>query len=83
MKIECRKACLKGALALALACTFSMSWAEVDMQRISKDALVKAPETVDCTLENGAASRCVKLVVCYKSSKCRFSAPTAAFNAIL
>lgn len=33
------------------------------MQRISKDALVKAPETVDCTLDNGAASRCVKLVV--------------------
>ena len=35
----------------------------VDMTRISQDALVKAPETVDCTLENGAAAKCAKIVV--------------------
>ncbi|WP_197411822.1 YHYH protein [Psychrobacter sp. P11G3] len=35
----------------------------VDMTRISQDALVKAPETVDCTLESGAAAKCAKIVV--------------------
>lgn len=35
----------------------------VDMTRISQDALVKTPETVDCTLENGDAAKCAKIVV--------------------
>ena len=35
----------------------------VDMTRISQDALVKTPETVDCTLENGDTAKCAKIVV--------------------
>lgn len=55
----------KGALALAMATTLGLASAAVDAQRISKDALVKAPETVECTLESGAAAKCTKLVVRY------------------
>lgn len=65
MKTSFCKTCIKGVLALACVSAFSISWAEVDMQSISKDALVKVPEAVDCTLENGASSRCVKLMVRY------------------
>ena len=56
MKTNCGKACSKVAIALPFAWAFGMSRAEVDMQRIGKNALVKAPETVDCTLESGAVS---------------------------
>ncbi|QCB47053.1 YHYH protein [Hydrogenophaga sp. PAMC20947] len=66
MKTLYRKACAKGAIAVALAASFGVASGGVDMTRISKDALVKAPETVDCTLENGAATQCVKWVVRYQ-----------------
>ena len=39
---------------------------DVDMSRISKAALVKAPEVVECELENGASAKCVKFVVKYQ-----------------
>ena len=56
----------KRAAAIALVCaTLGSAHAQIDATRFSKDALVKAPETVACTLENGAASQCVKLVVRY------------------
>lgn len=37
----------------------------VDPRAFSTNALVRSPEVVDCTLENGAAARCVRLVVKY------------------
>ncbi|RVU86503.1 YHYH protein [Leucothrix sargassi] len=55
------------ATALA-ASVFALSGpanAAIDLNSISKDALVKAPETVDCTLENGDAAQCLKLTVKY------------------
>lgn len=57
----------KGTVALALICctTLGSAHAQIDATRFSKDALLKAPETVACTLENGAASQCVKLVARY------------------
>jgi hypothetical protein len=67
MKIHHRNVYTQAALVLALASTTlgSAAFAQVDATRFSQDALVKAPETVDCTLENGSASQCVKLVVRY------------------
>lgn len=57
--------CVKSALALAMVAAFGSAQAAVDTSLISKDALVKASETVDCELENGEAAQCAKLVVKY------------------
>lgn len=40
--------------------------ADIDPQRISQDALIKAPETVECSLENGTTAMCLKFVVKYQ-----------------
>ncbi len=50
-----------GAVAMAMRAPR----VEVDAHSFSADALVRPPETVDCTLDNGAAARCVRLVVRY------------------
>lgn len=54
---------IPAALGLVTAVFSATSRADIDLQRISKDALVQAPEVVDCQLENGAASKCAKFVV--------------------
>lgn len=54
-------AALPGAMLLA-----SHVQAEVTPSQFSKDALVKAPETVSCTLEDGTETQCTKLVVKYQ-----------------
>lgn len=66
MKSIHRQPGAKGILALALASPVGLSMAAVDVHRISADALVKAPVTVACTLENGLAAQCVKLLVRYQ-----------------
>ncbi len=53
-----------GAVAMAMRAP-SVEVAEVDARAFSADALVRPPEVVDCTLENGSAARCVRLVVKY------------------
>ncbi len=51
-----------GAVAIAMRAP-RVEVAEVDARSFSTDALVRPPETVNCTLENGDAARCVRIVV--------------------
>jgi hypothetical protein len=39
---------------------------QIDLSSFGKDALVKAPVVVDCTLTNGEASKCAQIVVKHK-----------------
>jgi len=52
---------LAGGLAITLRPTHAMK--AIDASAFSADALVRAPEIVDCTLDNGASAQCVRLVV--------------------
>ena len=51
-----------GAVAMAMRVPRA-EVAEVNAGLFSEDALVRPPEVVDCTLDNGAPARCVRLVV--------------------
>ena len=44
----------------------SVARAEVNLSLFGSDALVQAPDKVDCTLTTGEAATCVRLVVKYK-----------------
>jgi hypothetical protein len=52
---------LGAAIMLASAAS-----AEVDLTLFGTDAMVSAPETVDCTLTTGAVAQCAKFVVKYQ-----------------
>ena len=56
-------AVLSASVAMLLA---GAAHAEVVPSQFSSAALVKAPETVSCTLENGTQTQCTRLVVKYK-----------------
>ena len=56
-----------GAVAIATRVSRA-EVAEVDARSFSANALVRPPETVNCTLENGDAARCVRIVVKYLPS---------------
>jgi YHYH protein len=58
--------CLIGSSLFATLLTVSAAQAEVDASLFSRDALVKDPAVVDCTLTNGETAKCVQLVVKYK-----------------
>jgi hypothetical protein len=51
--------------AAALLLGTAMAYAEVDTSLFSADAMVKPPETVDCTLTTGEAAHCALFVVKY------------------
>lgn len=53
-------------VAIASLMPFSEVLADLNVKRISEDALVKAPELVKCTLENGTSAACARLVVKYQ-----------------
>lgn len=53
-----------GASAIALR-TPNYAMSDVNLRAFASGALASPPEVVDCTLENGAAARCVRLVVKY------------------
>ena len=61
-----RKASVLFSGFIGITIPLSSALADVDIQRISNDALIKAPETVECTLENGTAAMCGKFVVKYQ-----------------
>ena len=61
-----RKASVLFSGLIGMTIPLSSALADVDIQRISNDALIKAPETVECTLENGAAVMCGKFIVKYQ-----------------
>jgi YHYH protein len=50
----------------ATANTSAKTNMRIDPSLFSKDALVKAPAVVDCTLTNGEASKCIQVTVKYK-----------------
>jgi hypothetical protein len=52
--------------ATALFLAASQASAEVDLALFGADAMVAPPETVDCTLTNGEAAQCARLVLKYK-----------------
>ena len=52
------------ALTIALRAP-NYAMADIDIRAFADAALVQAPDTVDCTLENGASARCVRIVVKY------------------
>ena len=54
---------LSASVAMLMA---GAAHAEVVPSQFSSAALVKAPETVSCTLENGTQTQCTRLVVKYK-----------------
>ncbi|MCK8067041.1 YHYH protein [Cobetia sp. 1CM21F] len=56
-------AVLSASVAMLMA---GAAHAEVVPSQFSSAALVKAPETVSCTLENGTQTQCTRLVVKYK-----------------
>lgn len=66
MKLINKKACTLFAGFIGMTIPLSSALADLDIQRISKDALIKAPETVECTLENGTTTMCGKFVVKYQ-----------------
>ena len=53
-----------GASLMALR-TPNYAMGELNLRAFSSGALAGAPEVVNCTLENGASARCVRLVVKY------------------
>lgn len=53
-----------GASAIALR-TPNYAMSDVNLRAFASGALASPPEVVDCTLENGATARCVRLVVRY------------------
>ena len=61
-----RKACILLSAFIGIATPLSEAVADVDIQRISKDALIKSPEKVECTLENGTTTMCGKFIVKYQ-----------------
>lgn len=46
-----------------MATAFGVSSAAIDIDRISKDAHVKTPVAVYCTLEDGTSARCAKWMI--------------------
>jgi YHYH protein len=46
--------------------TVTSAHAQVDLSLFGKDAIVKTPELVDCTLSTGAAAKCAEIAVKYK-----------------
>ena len=61
-----KRASLLASTIVAAALSASIVHAEVDVSLFGKDALVKDPAVVDCTLTTGEAAKCVSLVVKYK-----------------
>ncbi|WP_413693157.1 hypothetical protein [Psychromonas sp. KJ10-2] len=54
------------ASMVGFALPFSSAWANIDIDSISQDALVKDPVIVECTLDNGDSASCAKFVVKYQ-----------------
>lgn len=51
---------------IGMALPISNAWAGIDVHSISKDALVKDPVIVECSLDNGHSATCAKFVVKYQ-----------------
>ena len=61
-----RKASVLFSGFIGITIPLSSALGDVNIERISNDALIKAPETVECTLENGTAVMCGKFIVKYQ-----------------
>lgn len=66
MKFITRKVSVLLATFIAVIIPVHSALADVDPQQISKDALIKAPESVECLLENSKTAMCLKFVVKYQ-----------------
>jgi hypothetical protein len=66
MKFLNKKTYFLIAVLILAIIPFSEALADVNVKYISKEALVKAPELVKCTLESGTSAACARLVVKYQ-----------------
>ncbi|WP_409439535.1 YHYH protein [Psychromonas sp. GE-S-Ul-11] len=54
------------ASSVVMTLLINSAWAGIDVHSINKDALVKDPVIVECSLENGDVANCAKFVVKYQ-----------------